>query len=205
MSDPARAGLYWRRGVRVTPGIMTLDSGVLSFATDDTEVFRSPITAVDASFSLYSTLTIVTGGTSHDFVTGAYAGAYASRFSDRQLAELAGDSGQDAQSLFASGAATVVTANVVGGLAVIAGSVLGRGLSIAGNAVGVVNLFRSQNQSFALAKAWAEYLRGQGVSVRMRGTTFARSQAVVAAIVIPALVVFGVGVYALLSAIAAAR
>lgn len=191
MTERAQAGLYLRRGTRVTPGIMTLDAGVLSFATEQGEVFRAPIGAVDASFSRYSTLTVVVGGAKHDFVTGAYAGAYAPHFSERQLAELSDDAGQEAQRLFGNGASTIVTANVVGGVAVLAGSVLGRVAGIAGNAVGVVNLFRSQSQSFALSKAWAEYMAANGVRVRMRGTTFARSQWVIAAIVIPGLAVVG--------------
>jgi hypothetical protein len=192
MTERAQAGLYYRQGSRVTPGIMTLDSGVLSYATEQGEVFRAPIGEVDATFSRYSTLTIVTRGTKYDFVTGAYAGALAPHFSEKQLAELSDDAGGEALRLFGSGAVTVVTANVVGGLAVLAGSVLGRVASIAGNAVGVVNLFRSQSQSFALAKAWAQYLAANGVAVRMRGTTFGRSQWMIAAIVIPGLVLVGV-------------
>lgn len=188
----ARAGLYYRQRSRVTPGIMTLDAGVLSYATEQLEVFSAPIGEVDASFSRYSTLTIVIHGTKFDFVTGAYAGALAPHFSERQLAELSDDAGGEALRLFGNGAVTVVSANVIGGVAVLAGSVLGRVASIAGNAVGVVNLFRSQSQSFALAKAWAEHLRANGVRVRMRGTTFARSQWMIAAIVIPGLVVVGV-------------
>lgn len=178
---------------------MTLDAGQLSFATERGEVFRAPVEAVEARFSAFSTLTVRVAGATHHFVTGAYAGAFAPPFSERQLAELSDGAGQEALELFGSGAVTVVTANVVGGLAALAGSVLGRVAGIAGNAVGVVHLFRSQAQSFSLAKAWADFLRVNGVRVRMRGTTFARSQWLVAAIVVPCVAAVAVIVMALQS------
>ena len=200
-TTPARAGLYWRRGSRVTPGVMTLDGGELSFATDEAEIFRAEVADLRVTFTLYSTLVVTAGTSTYAFVTGAYAGALAPSFSDAQLALLAGGAEESVQQ-FRRGAATLVTASVVGSAAVIAGSILGRVVGIAGQAVGVTTLFRSQHQAFALARSWAEYLSAHGVAVRMRGTTFGRSQLVIAAIVIPALVVFGFAVYAVLSLLA---
>ena len=180
---------------------MTLDSGTLSFSTVHGEVFRAPVGAIDGEFGLYSTLTLTTGGARYKFVTGAYAGGFPPRFSDQQLAELTGDASQAASKQFSRGAAILVTSSAVGNVAVLVGSVVGRGTAIVGQAVAVVDLFRSQHAGFALAKAWAEYLASHGVAMRMRGTTFARSQLVIAAIVIPSLVVFGFAVYALVSAL----
>jgi hypothetical protein len=191
----ARAGLYWRRGARVTPGVMTLEAGVLSFATEHEEVFRAPVSEVRAEFTRYSTLVITAAGARQVFVTGAYAGTLAPPFTDRQLAELAGaDAVREASARFARGAA------IVSGAA-IATSALGRVFGLVGQAVGVVELTRANSDSFALSKAWAEYLASNGVSLRMRGTTYARSYWFLAAIIVPAFAVFGVGVYFVLDAL----
>lgn len=199
---PARAGLYWRRGAQVTPGVMALESGILSFRTDHDEVFRASVAQVRATFTTFSTLVVRVGEERFAFVTGAYAGALAPSFSDEQLALLAGDGAQDSTREFSRGAATLVTSSVIGSAATLAGSVLGRVVGVAGQAVAVARIAGAQHQAFALARAWAEYLRDHGVAVALRGTTFARSQVVVAAIVIPGLVVFGVAVYGILSMLA---
>jgi hypothetical protein len=114
---------------------------------------------------------------------------------------LTGDAALQANGRFASGAATMVTSNVVQNAAALAGSVLGRGAGIVGGAVGTISMFRAQQTSFALARAWAAALARGGVAVTMRGTTYGRSQLTVAAIVVPSfvalVVVVGVIVFAL--------
>ncbi|AYF97723.1 hypothetical protein [Protaetiibacter intestinalis] len=202
-SAPTRAGLYWRRGASVTAGIMTLDAGVLSFRTERETVFSAPVDRVSAEFTRFSTLVVTSDGHRHVFVTGAYAGNFAREFSTAQLAELAGaPHASEAAQAFREGAAIVVSSGVMRSAAVIAGSAAGAAFALVGDAVGVASLFGSQSRSFALARAWAEHLAANGVAVRMRGTTFARSQAFIAAIVLPSVAVFGVGVWLLLSALA---
>jgi len=191
-----------RRGVTVTPGIMTADAGRLSFATEAGVVFDAPLTEVSARFTHVATLVVTVAGRAHVFVTGAYAGAYAGAFSAAQLELLAGaDDGQEALRTFQDGAAIIVSSSVAGNLARLAGKVLMRSVALVGDAVGVVGLYRSQHQSFALARAWAEHLAALGVAVRMQGSTFARSQLVVAAIVLPILVVIGLLSWAVAAAL----
>jgi len=193
-----RAGIYWRRGVTVTPGVMTLADGRLSFVTDAELVFDAPVAEVAARFTHVSTLTVLIAGRSFVFVTGAYAGAFARSFSPAQLALLAGASnGEEALRQFQDGASIIVSSSVAASAARIAGSVLARSVALVGDAVGVVDLYRSQAQSFALARAWAETLAAGGVPVRMLGSSFGRSQLVVAAIVLPVLVVIGLLAWAL--------
>lgn len=198
----ARAGLYWRRGSTVTPGVMTLDAGTLSFATDHEVVLHAPVERVSAVFSRFGTLSVTVDGRTLHFVTGAYAGAFAGSFSAAQLELLAGSAhGSKARETFRDGAAIIVSSSVARSLASIAGGAAGAALASAGDAVGVAFLFRSQAQSFALARAWAQHLAENGVPVRMKGTTFVRSQLVVAAIVLPAVAVFGVGTAVLITAL----
>jgi hypothetical protein len=61
MGEPERAGLYWRRGPRVTPGVMSLEAGELSFVTDEGELFRTPVGEFAATFSRHGTRTVARG------------------------------------------------------------------------------------------------------------------------------------------------
>ena len=196
-----KAGLYWRRSPRVTPGIMTLDAGQLSFMTDEGLVFAAPASEVRVRFTRYSTLVVDVGGAQFEFVTGAYAGPLAPAFSERMLAEIGVRDAAETQRMTAGGAATLITGNVIGAVAAIAGNTLGRVVGAGLEAQGVVTLFKTQHQSFALAKAWAENLRAGGVSVEMQGTSFGGSQLTILAIVIPALAVVSVGTYLLVLAL----
>jgi hypothetical protein len=197
-----RAGLYLRRGSHVTPGVMTLADDTLTFATERETVFQASVERVSAVFSRFSTLTVEVDGLRYDFVTGGYAGAFAKRFSSAQLAELVGGAhAPDAAVAFQDGAIIIVSSTIARSVAGMAGSLVGPALASVGDAVGVVKIWNSHRTSFALARAWAEHLAANGVKVRMRGTTFAASQGFIAAIVIPALAVLGVGVYALVSAL----
>ena len=201
----ARAGLYWRRGADVTPGVMTVDAGSVSFATDDGLVFHAPVGDVSAVFSRFGTLTVTAGDRTLDLVAGAYAGAFARPFSPAQLELLAGaEHASQAREAFRGGATIIVSSSVARSLSSLAGSVAGAALASAGDAVGVVTLFRSQAQSFAFARAWAQHIAENGVAVRMTGTTFARSQAFLAAIILPAIAVFGGGVAAVVLALSRA-
>lgn len=197
--EEVKAGLYVRSGTKVTPGIMTLGGGVLSFRTSTETLFESPVANVQVDFSRYSTLTVHTTGKKFVFVTGAYAGSLAPRFSDQQLTEIAKVvDPTELSRTFKAGATILVSSAIIGNVSKVMDSFAGRGIGIVGRLVGVISITRSQAQSFAIARAWAEYLQTQGVPVRLRGTTFAASQKFLAMIIVPSLIVFGLLVYIVL-------
>lgn len=191
----ARAGLYLRRGASVTPGILTLDEGALSFDTDEGRVFSAPVAQVSVDFTRFGTLVVSAGGHRYALVAGAFAGVYARPFSRAQLAVLAdAEHASGATSAFREGAMISAGSSIVGDLAKLAGNMVGSVASLAGDATGIVRMSRAQSASFAFARAVAERLAAEGVRVRMLGTTYAASQLFLAAILIPAFLAFGVGV-----------
>ncbi len=198
----AKAGLYLRKGPVVTPGIMTLTDTVLSFRTVSGSLFEAPVSELRAEFSRYGTLTIFRGTEKFIFVTGGYAGVFAPNFSDEQLREIAETDTQVAiPSQFKRGASVLVSGAVVRDLSVLVGSVAGQFIGSFGKLVGVIKVTQSQRTAFYLSKAWVEYLQQHGLSVTMKGTTFASSQRTIAAILIPAFVAAGVLIYFIVWAI----
>jgi hypothetical protein len=192
----AKAGLYLRNGAMVTPGIMTIDTGKLSFKTSEGGVFESKVSEVSATFSRYSTLTITKGGQQYVFVTGAYAGALAPSFSTEQLQEIAGTTDTtELNKTFKQGATILISSNALGNVSTALGAFAGRGIGIVGKLVAVMKLTNSQAQSFAMARAWAEYLKSQGVTVTMKGTTFGASQRFLWALILPIFIVFSIVVF----------
>ena len=200
-----KAGLYLRRGTRVTPGVMTLDAGILSFATATTLEFQAPVSAITGEFTTFSTLVLTVHGAKYVFVHGGYAGAFAPPFTAVQVAEIGNGafSGDDAAKA-RSGAAILGGAALAGAVGQLVGNAVFRVAGVGGSAIGVAKIAGAQHASFQVAKAWAQYLAAQGVPMRMRGTTFARSQLVVAAIVLPVLVAIGFAAWGIAAAISAA-
>lgn len=200
-----KAGLYLRRGTRVTPGVMTLDAGILSFATATTLEFQPPVAEITGEFTTFSTLVLTVHGAKYVFVHGGYAGAFAPSFSAAQIAEIGGGafSGEHAQRA-QRGAAILGGAALAGAVGQILGNAVFRVAGIGGSAIGVAKIAGAQHASFQVAKAWAQYLADNGVTMRMRGTTFARSQLVVASILLPILVAVGFAAWGIASAISAA-
>ena len=202
MEQQSKAALYLRTGSRVQPGIMTLNEGRLSFRTADALIFDTDIEQCSAVFTLFSTLVLTTNGATYTFVTGSYAGALATDFTKEQLAELTdSNSNPGLVKRFKKGALVYISNDVLTSAMAFIGSSLGRGLGILGQAAGVVILFRAHRESFYSSKAWVLYLKDKGLDVVMKGTTFARSQLVIASIGIPLFIAFVAVVFWLVSSL----
>lgn len=199
-----KAGLYLRRGTRVTPGVMTLENGMLGFATATTQEFSAPVSEVTGEFTTFSTLVLRVHGAKYEFVHGGYAGAFAPEFSDAQVAEIGGGglTGEDAAKA-KRGALLLGGAAIVGAVGQLVGSTALRIVGVGGSAFGVAKVAGAQRASFRVSKAWAQHLAANGVTMRMRGTTFARSQLVVGAIVLPILAAIGFAAWGIAAALGA--
>jgi hypothetical protein len=188
-----KAGTYLRSGMSVAPGVMTLEGLTLSFKTDKGTVFEAPLGELRAKFSRYGTLTIYKGAETYVFVTGGYAGAFAPRFTDQQLQEIAAGENSVSLAVKAKGEAVIFPPNNpthdIGKL--LNG---GKGYGLTG-----MMLAELQRRAFYITLAWVEYLQAQGLQVDIRARTFGKSLLTITLVLLVSLAVFGVAVYMLLS------
>lgn len=187
-----RFGMYLREGTSVTPGVMTVDAGTLSFVTERGPLFAAPVTSVRGEFTMHSTLVLTTPTGQWTFVTGAYAGAYAPEFPESLVAQLAAEDpdGLARDYGWAAGQSAVGHAAMSSGHPGVDAGVAGL------RALAVAKMFKTQAQSWEASKQWTQFLESQGVAMTWSGKTHGQATGVMLAWVLGGLAVFTVVTYA---------
>jgi hypothetical protein len=156
------SGMYWRKsklfGWLCPTGILTLEEGRLRFVTAKETVFDSPVSAVNASFSGWGTLTLTVDGTSYDFVGSG--GGMSGSFSAAQKAELAEAAGRHTNPAV-SAAGVGVASTGIGGGAILAVDVVS---SLVGSSINAGVYASGVN----ILKQWPAVLESQGAAVHAK-------------------------------------
>lgn len=189
-----KAGLYLRNGALVTPGILTFDNDLLTFKTAEGSVFELQSAGTQIAFSSYGTITVRNAQQSWDLIGGAYAGAFPAQFSEEQMNELRSSETNIALAAKTRGDRMIYGNNPTLDIAPVVNGGKGYGL-------GYLSLSDRQRSSFYTNLALVQLLQTNGFQVTIKAQNFSTSQWAILIVLIISIAVFGVALFAILSAI----